>query len=215
MDFKLKLNLKSIIKFEQLNNISFLKMDYENIDAINSLIYCMVTENNDYKNTKKDFIELLENKNIAKKIYSDFRKIIDYNNQFNTQIQSNDTKKEEEVYEKETYIKDITSLLIIGAKVDANYILNDCSINDLYMLVNQYNELKKEDMESKRLFTYLTILPHIDGTKIDSPKKLLPFYWEIEEEEMNIKDELKEVSENFEDILKSQKEMMEKINTKK
>ena len=52
---------------------------------------------------------------------------------------------------------------------------------DLPLLINAYDQKKKEQMESSRLWTYLTILPHIESKKIKSPVDLFPFPWEIEE----------------------------------
>jgi hypothetical protein len=43
-------------------------------------------------------------------------------------------------------------------------------------------EKTKADMVEKRFWTYMQILPHIDGKKIKSPEKLLPFPWEKEQQ---------------------------------
>lgn len=49
------------------------------------------------------------------------------------------------------------------------------------LFIAAYQTNRKELMESDRLWTYLTILPHVDGKKLPSARDLYPFPWEEEE----------------------------------
>ena len=104
----IKLNIKSIIKFEQFTNKSFNEFDYTNTDDVTKLLYCVVLTNNPEKFTYDEFIELSKSKKISKEITDKFNKEIKLIELF----ASKELKEEitEEPSEKVTiFIKDIVA----------------------------------------------------------------------------------------------------------
>lgn len=71
---------------------------------------------------------------------------------------------------------------LIAKGIDAHYIMNELSIIDLPYLIEAISRTKLKDMESQRLWTYLSILPHVDSSKLKSPKDIMPFPWDIDQE---------------------------------
>jgi len=210
----IKLNIKSIIKFEQFTNKSFNEFDYTNTDDVTKLLYCVVLTNNPEKFTYDEFIELSKSKKISKEITDKFNKEIKLIELF----ASKETPKEitEEPSEKATiFIKDIVALLIVNAGINANFIMYEMSVNDIPLYMNAYNNKVKEQMESSRLWTYLSILPHIDSSKINSPSKFYSFPWEVEQQELQEKADLKNIASELPDIFKSGVELIERINKQK
>ena len=69
-------------------------------------------------------------------------------------------------------------------------------------------------MESERLWTFLTIMPHIDTKKINTPAKLYPFPWD---DKTDNKDEInKPIDQNeFDEMMKKSTDLIEKINNQK
>ena len=49
------------------------------------------------------------------------------------------------------------------------------------MYVEYYNNQNKSKLEMDRLWTYYTMLPHINTKKIKSPKDLIKFNWEVDD----------------------------------
>lgn len=210
----IKLNIKSIIKFELFSNKSFNDFDYTNADDLLKLMYCIVLANNPERFSYDEFLELIRSKKISKEITDKFNKEIKLIELFASK------KVIEEITEptdkKETiYIKDIVALLIVSAGLDANYVMNEMDINDISFYMSAYNDKVKQEMESSRLWCYLSILPHIDSTKINSPSKFYSFPWEVEQQLIQEKAELKNMVDELPEIFKASADLIEKINKQK
>jgi len=209
----IKLNIKSIIKFEQFTNKSFNEIDYTNTDDLMKLLYCIVLSNNTESFTYDEFIELSNSKKISKEISDKFNKEIKIIELFASKEVKEETTEQTE--KGTLYIKDIVALLIVNTGIDANYVMNEMNINDISLYMTAYNNKVKEQMESSRLWTYLSILPHIDSSKINSPSKLYVFPWETEQQELQDKTELNNMAKELPELFKSSAELIERINKQK
>ena len=94
------------------------------------------------------------------------------------------------------------------AGLDAHYALNEMELCDLPLFLEAYERKKKEQMEESRMWTYLTILPHIDAKKMENgAKDLITFPWEEKKEATEISDieaqRFEEFMKNGNDFLKS------------
>jgi len=206
----IKLNIKSIIKFEQFTNKSFNEIDYTNTDDLLKLMYCIVLSNNPEVFTYDEFIELLNSQKINKDITTKFNIELKLIGLFSTKEELVEPTEPTET--EVLFIKDIAALLIVQAGLDAHYVMNEMNINDIYLYMTAYNNKIKEQMESSRLWTYLSILPHIDGNKINSPAKLYPFPWELEKQVEQEKAEFKIMADELPDMFKTGADLIEKIN---
>jgi len=207
----IKLNIKSIIKFEQFTNKSFNEIDYTNTDDLLKLMYCIVLSNNPEVFTYDEFLEVINNKKISKEIVDKFNTELELMKQFsnkeNEEIDENNSTNKEIIY-----IKDIASLLIISAGLDINYIMNEMNIYDIGLYIKAYNNRIKEQMESRRLWCYLSIIPHIDSSKINNPAKFYPFPWELEKQAEQEKTEFKIMADELPDMFRTGADLIEKIN---
>lgn len=180
MKYNIKLNIKSIIKAEQFLCKPFTSFDYSNENDLLPLLYCIVLSNNNTSFTYKEFLFLLEYKKISNEIFSQFNKEGEILAQFNKakeEVNKSVTKRDL----PETYIKDIVSALIIDGGIDANFLMNEVSLLELTDYIKAYENRKREQMESSRLWTFLTCAPHIDLKKIKSARDFYPFAWELEQ----------------------------------
>lgn len=163
----MKLTIKSIIRWEQLSSKPFTDIDITSEEDIEMLIYCtsgMSVPFDIYKGT-------FDSPKIVKKKISD---LVSYMSVYAQFVPKGDDKGENQ------YIRDIVSSLIASG-IDAHFVFEELELQDLPIITKAIEERKKEDMESKRLFTYLTILPHIDASKLpNGAKDLLPFPWDEE-----------------------------------
>lgn len=177
-DFIINLNMKTLVLFEEMAGKSFYSLDAEDFEL---LIYCSLVTNNNQKLTYPQFKIVMKNMDIASTLYTKCQKEMDFMTQFNkaqkddTGTTTNDTSR----------ISDIINLLIINYNVDINYVMEKMRLWEIAPMVRAIEEKAKADMTEKRFWTYLQILPHIDGKKVKSPEKLLPFPWEKETEREN------------------------------
>ena len=86
--------------------------------------------------------------------------------------------------------------------LDAHYVLNEMELCDMPLYIEAYERKRKEEMEGSRLWTYLTILPHIDAKKMkNGAKDLIVFPWEEEEARKNAEQEMKDNEGNLKKFL--------------
>ena len=65
--------------------------------------------------------------------------------------------------------------------LDAHFVLYEMKLFEIGDYLKAIDEHKKEQMERDRLWTFYTILPHVDHKKLKKPQDLMPFPWEKEE----------------------------------
>lgn len=181
---KAKLNLQAIRVAEKLLKKPFGKFDLTDEETVVILMYAMVSENNDEVMTLKDFKAILEMKKIGSIIQKAVQKELSYIDQF----------KGEEGGSDDTYISDLAGILITFG-LDAHFVLYEMKLFEISDYLKAIDDFKKEKMESERLWTFYTILPHIDQKKVKSPQDMFPFPWEVEQIE---KDRLKQLEKDEE-----------------
>lgn len=193
MKFKAILNIKSIIRFEQLTGKPFTGIDYTSEDDAHNLLYAVVLSNNDIMMSMDEFRLVIQNNKILGEITYELKKHGDVVQQFVKEGKADKQVSENDIHD--SFVKDIVSVLILSG-VDANFIYN-LWICDLPMLIDAYERIKREKMESERLWTYFTILPHVDNKKLKSAQEMYPFPWEMEEIERTKKKSLDNTLEKF------------------
>ena len=212
MNYNIKLNIKSIIKFEQLTNKPFSLIDYTSEEDVSKLLYCIVLSNNDCQFTYSQFLQLLDSKKISKNLFEQFQTVCEVFNQFkNTGTEEENTRDTVEGKESRgTYVKDLAALLVIQGGLDVNYVLNELSLNDIPLYIQALNDKQRERMEEQRLWTFISILPHVDSKKLKTPADLYPFPWELKEKEIEREKHVEEGVKMLDNILDN-KELLDKI----
>lgn len=204
--YKFDINIKSCIAYEQITGKSFFKISTPE-DYI-ALAYCSFVENNDVKITLGAFKVFLEDEEVSKWLQQQMDKIGRFNAQFNNN-KIDDENKEESRKDNDIKITDIATSLIIQYNIDIKYLMNELDIWMIHHLFETAENIKKNELIEKRLWTYLTILPHIDSKKCKSPQEFYPFEWEKEKNKKRSKEEELEIARAFfanQDKLKNKKE---------
>ena len=176
------MKIGSIIKWEEMTDRSFLTMQYDNEDDVMKLLYCISSPKATFEDFKK-----LPAKHI-KRLLSDLEEEIKIMNQF--------TKESDGNGDTETKITDIAYTLIF-AGMSTEYVMDRMTITDLATAMQAYEAKKKEDMEASRLWTYLTMCPHMDSKKIKGPRDIMKFPWEDQLKPKPVSDEAIKVFEDF------------------
>lgn len=202
--YVLKLNIKALIHFEKLTGRSFSDINYEDYNDLLKLIYCCYYCNNEDFTYKYEVFEkvVLNNKKISVEIFNQFNKIVTLQNQFSSLREVNSVTTEEN--SEGIYINKLIPILVTNCGLDINYILNEMPIDDIGLYISNYNNNRKEELQLQRLWSFYSILPHT-GKKLKSPKELILFNWEIEEDINKSKAIADEFSDKLGDILKNAK----------
>lgn len=193
MKYNIALNVRAAIKYEQLTNKSFLEIDYSSEDDIKNLLYACMSAKNII--TRKEFEGLYSNekhkKGMSLEVMRQVEQMGDFSGKKKYVGNSGDTS--DYLTQK---ISDVVEYLI-----GYGHNIIDCQINELQIYLNAVDKKKREDMESQRLWTYLSILPHVDAKKIKTPSDLYPFPWEIEAKQKELEKEVNENMELFNDFM--------------
>ena len=185
----LRLTIKAIIRWEQLNKKPFSGLNYNNEDEIISLFYTCTLSDVIKKSFAEFRKELTEEK--IKEMFSDFERQTHLVSQFQAV-----SKKEEKDPEDSNpvYIKDIVSLLVMNG-LDVYFSLNDMELCDLPVFLQAYDQKRKDELTFQRLWAFMQLSPHLK--KGVTPKKFYPFAWELEEEIISEEEQKKRKEESI------------------
>ena len=191
---KAKLNLQAIRVAERLLKKPFGKFDLSDEDTIITLMYGMVSENNDEVFDLSRFRSLLSMKRMKAEIQGAIANELSYINQFNDgeSVQGGDPP----------YMGDLASILIVSG-LDPHFVLYEMKLFEVEDYIKAIDNKRRDEMEGQRLWTFLTILPHTDGKKIKKPQDLMMFPWEAEALEEKAIAKLDEDAEMFEKFINS------------
>lgn len=195
MKYNIRLSIKSIIRAEQILSKPFTDIDYTNVEELTKLLYCTVLSNNPVLFTFEEFQAIAKNE----KQLSVMIKEIEKANLVLEQFSRGTTAQNVENSGESPYIKELVGMLVMSG-LDAHYVMNEMEISDIPIFVEAYEKKKREEMEASRLWTFLSIIPHIDTKKVKSPKDLMMFPWEEEEAQKAAEATLlrdKEIAERF------------------
>lgn len=202
---KIGLTIKSIVRWEQLRKKSFSLMDYSDREDVDSLLYTTTICNSEgVMYTLDVFRKTLSNEKLVREMVSKLEREIAVLSQFQKKQESPGKGSNEGIPEM---IGSIVSTLVMSG-LDAYYAFNEMELCDLPLYIEAYEKKRKEDMESARMWTYLTILPHIDARKMENgAKDLITFPWE--EAEKQAEKEIKETEiERFELFMQKGKALL-------
>ena len=213
LQYKINLNIKSIVLYEKLTQESFSLFD-GTISKIIPLLYCMLVANNDYNESYEDTIKYLFNdERLMKELGERLEKQMKFQSQFkspfkeeeiNLSDKSNDTSND-----KQVFITQMIPILVVDCGLDINYVLNEMQYTDIDLYIRYKDDKEKTKLEEKRLFTYLTVLPHIDSKKCPI-EKFLPFQWEEKEKKEKGLKEIEMNQHKLQEFLKSKNNETEK-----
>lgn len=208
LQYKINLNIKSIVLYEKLTQESFSLFDGR-ISKIIPLLYCMLVANNDYNESYEDTVKYLFNdERLMKELGERLEKQMKFQSQFkspfkeeeiNLSDKSNDTSND-----KQVFITQMIPILVVDCGLDINYVLNEMQYTDIDLYIRYKDDKEKTKLEEKRLFTYLTVLPHIDSKKCPI-ENFLPFQWEEKEKKEKGLKEIEMNQHKLQEFLKSKK----------
>ena len=182
-----------------MNNKAFAEMDYKDESDIESLFYvCELSDTPllsfaDFKSSLND--ELISS------MIANFERETLIASQFKEVLKKQSEQSENISEYQPIYIKDIVSYLIMGG-LDANYAMNDMELCDLPLFIDANEKRTKEILESDRLWSFMSLLPHLTK-QIKSPTDLYPFPWEVDQIKRDAEKSIEENKKKLESFLNS------------
>lgn len=196
-----RLTIKAIIRWEQMRGKSFSLVDYADKEDIESLLYVMYITGDKLGYTFEVFKQVMPDERFMNAMSSDLGRIMEVVAQFQKKVVPDLGSTEG----SPEYIGNIVSALIM-AGLDAHYALNEMELCDLPLYLEAYERKRKEEMESSRMWTYFTMLPHIDARKMkNGARDLIIFPWEEEEARKEAERAIREDTARFEELMKTKK----------
>ena len=191
---KAKLNLQAIRVAEKLLKKPFGEFDLTDEETILTLMYAMVSENNDEVMTLDQFKSILNMGKIGIKVQRAVSDEMAYIDQFKEEVSDKE--------EKAPYMGDLAALLITFG-LDAHFVLYEMKLFEIGDYIKAIDEHKKEQMERDRMNTFYSILPHVDHKKIKKPQDIYPFPWEMEQLEKDALEQLEKDKDMFNKFMNS------------
>jgi len=191
---KAKLNLQAIRVAEKLLKKPFGEFDLTDEETILTLMYAMVSENNDEVMTLDQFKSILNMGKIGIKVQRAVSDEMAYIDQFKEEVSDKE--------EKAPYMGDLAALLITFG-LDAHFVLYEMKLFEIGDYIKAIDEHKKEQMERDRMNTFYSILPHVDHKKIKKPQDIYPFPWEMEQIEKDALEQLEKDKDMFNKFMNS------------
>lgn len=203
-DLKLNFNIKALLLYERLTGESFFSIDYEDSEQFKKLLYCCLISGSVTKYTYEVFENMINSsKKIASVLMNEFKEIIEFNKQFISDIANQNKNNQSE----SSKLADIIPILVKDCNLSIYYVMNDMQIQEIPTFINYSNRVKQEDLQLQRFWAYLTILPHT-GKKLKSPKDLITFNWEEEEQTAKAQKLTEFYEDSLDDILEKGKNIL-------
>lgn len=176
-DFKLDINMKTILLYEEMSGKSFYDVSGEDMLL---LIYCALVINNNIPMTLSLFKNIMKNEKIARELMTKCQYELDFIQQFEKGDENAEEQEVGKAVMENNKVSDIVHYLILQYNLDMDYVMYKMRLWELKPLVKVMEEKTKADMVEKRFWAYLNICPHIDSKKIKGPEDFMPFPWEKE-----------------------------------
>lgn len=196
--------IEAFVRWEQLTGRSFQQMNFEDASDLHRLLYCAYLIDKPFKTVFETFEKtLLANKRLYKGAISSLSHYNTVAAQF-AAITPQPTLSDEATPDTPVLLGDVVARLIISGGLDAHYVMREMTIEDMLRYVKALDDKQRQESEAARLWTYLSILPHVDSKKLTSPKKLLLFPWEVVEAEAEAKRIAEEGREDFDKFMRGE-----------
>lgn len=181
--YRMDLTIKAICMYERMSGNSFFHFKEEDVVL---LLYCTFYTSNKVQMTYEVFGTMLNNPDLAQWVARKYMDILSTIQQFSKEEKEEEGEEKKGEEESEMRMTDLATSLIVDYGVDAAYVMERMDIWEIEALYKACDSRVKRHYEEERLWSYIGILPHVDGKKIKGPDDLLPFPWEKDEKKKRI-----------------------------
>lgn len=196
----IRLTMKAAMMYERISGKNFTGIS-DDIEDIDMLIYCAFVCSTNIMMTKQAFDTMIASDDkLMEDIAYKFARMNEFSMQFSRKKDQETGGGEENV---DFSITDAMNTLIFDYGLDADYVLNKMDLWEIECLYKGAEEHFHNQMEDKRLWAYINMLPHIDKkhARTFTPSKMMEFPWEKEKNKENAARQLEIEKEKMKNII--------------
>lgn len=169
------MKIKTIIRWEQLREKPYGHIDPADEEDFNTLLYVRALEAGTAAGyTLGTFLRAIQRapQQYSRQVES-LQRDMEVMAQFTQHWKDKDKSNEQAPYMSET------AAFLIAEGMDAHFVMEELEMQDIPRFMEAYKNTRRERMESARLWTYLTILPHTGSKPFPhGATDLIKFPWE-------------------------------------
>lgn len=176
MKIELKLNIAAIIRWERLTDRSFATLDLGDEDDVLRLLYCASKDAIESESTYEVFANAMRG---SKRMLNAALRAINRHNAYIAQFQHAEPKGQSNAKnDNPERIGAIAARLIVQGGMSPDFVLNNMPLDDISVYAEALSEQFKREEESRRLWTFFSVLPHVKEGALKTVKDLYRFPWE-------------------------------------
>ncbi len=190
----MKLTVRAMCLYEELTGKSFLAPKEEDDYVV--LMYAIFISSNDVRMTLEAFTILISSdEKTLRWMMDEFEQQMKFDDQFSKALKKATNVSDETVDEtvnSDEPVPFVATLAgyLVSHGMDPHYVMYEMSLWEMYTYREGYEDIEKNRLAEERMWTYISILPHLDKkstSKLKSPQDLLKFPWEEEASKIKAK----------------------------
>lgn len=174
-----KLTLRAVLLFEKLTARSFSSMSILDEEDAVTLLYCLQRCEEGGSVLPLDvWKQVLESESVKGELYARLERTLEAMIPLSFTSSEGATSAEGEDNGDAPDFTSIAGMLVVDGGLSPSYVMDTMELWELPAFLDALDRKKRESLEHQRLFTWMTMMPHLSSDSVGSPEELLPFPWE-------------------------------------
>lgn len=172
-----KLTLRAVLLFEKLTARSFSTLSILDEDDAVTLLYCLQRCEEGGSVLPLDvWKQVLESESVKGELYARLERTLEAMIPLSLPEGTSPTEETDE--DTSPDFTSIAGMLVVEGGLSPSYVMDTMELWELPAFLDALDRKKREALEHQRLFTWMTMMPHLSSDSVGSPEELLPFPWE-------------------------------------
>lgn len=172
-----KLTLRAVLLFEKLTARSFSSLSILDEEDAVTLLYCLQRCEEGGSVLPLDvWKQVLESEAVKSQLYARLERTLEA--MIPLSLPEGTAPTEETDEDTSPDFTSIAGMLVVEGGLSPSYVMDTMELWEIPALLDALDRKKKEALEHQRLFTWMTMMPHLSSDSVGSPEELLPFPWE-------------------------------------
>lgn len=174
-----KLTLRAVLLFEKLTARSFSSLSILDEEDAVTLLYCLQRCEEGGSVLPLDvWKQVLESESVKSELYARLERTLEAMIPLSFTSSEGATSAEGEDNGDAPDFTSIAGMLVVDGGLSPSYVMDTMELWEIPAVLDALDRKKKEHLEHQRLFTWMTMMPHLSSDSVGSPEELLPFPWE-------------------------------------
>lgn len=172
-----KLTLRAVLLFEKLTARSFSSLSILDEEDAVTLLYCLQRCEEGGSVLPLDvWKQVLESESVKSGLYARLERTLEA--MIPLSLPEGISPTEETDKDTSPDFTSIAGMLVVEGGLSPSYVMDTMELWELPAFLDALDRKKREALEHQRLFTWMTMMPHLSSDSVGSPEELLPFPWE-------------------------------------